>query len=173
MPQTELLSSLVTAPNIFYVSAGHPNRLANGIPRKALAFPTVSMQIYLHNYINEAIWICTEKHFPWLPILPPSPSPPAHKYVNRYEKKLENVWSGSLMKVYLFPKPKGKLLYYLFIPTFFFFPPKMYLKLLKVRIKVMKAIFYHNCFWGYNKSCVHNRRVFSLPPNNRHQMGDI
>ena len=30
----------------------------------------------------------------------------------------------------------------------------MYLKLLMVRIKVMKAIFYHNCFSGYNKSGV-------------------
>ena len=30
----------------------------------------------------------------------------------------------------------------------------MYLKLLMVRIKVMKAIFYHNCFSGYNKSSV-------------------
>lgn len=30
----------------------------------------------------------------------------------------------------------------------------MYLKLLMVRIKVRKAIFYHNCFSGYNKLSV-------------------
>lgn len=33
-----------------------------------------------------------------------------------------------------------------------YFSSKTYLKLLKVRIKVMKAIFYHNSFAGCNKS---------------------
>lgn len=47
----------------------------------------------------------------------------------------------------------------LFVYSYFF--SKMCSKLLKVRIKVMKAIFYHNCFAGYNKFII---GVFSVYP---------
>ena len=40
----------------------------------------------------------------------------------------------------------------------------MYLKLLMVRIKVMKAFFYHDCFWGYNKSSMFIISVFLVYP---------
>jgi hypothetical protein len=56
------------------------------------------------------------------------------------------------MESHLFPKSKEKFLNYLFIPTSLF--SVMYLKLLKVRVKIMKAIFYPNYFVGYNKSSV-------------------
>lgn len=62
-----------------------------------------------------------------------------------------------------FPKPEGKLLYYLFIYSYFTFSIT-YLKLLKVRIKIMKAIFYPDYFSGYNKSCVFIIGVFLVYP---------
>lgn len=61
---------------------------------------------------------------------------------------------------------------YLFIPTLLF--SISYLKLLKVRIKIMKAIFYPDYFAGYNKSCLFIIGVFLVyPQNNSHQSGDI
>ena len=67
------------------------------------------------------------------------------------------------MKVYLVPKPTGKLLHYLFTPSFCFVS-KRYLKLLKVRVKVTKAIFCHNCLAGYNKSSMFIIGLFLVYP---------